>query len=59
MILSYFALNGVSKDGKLILLARIIRTFAYGFLSIVLAVYLKINGFNDSSNRDNSFIYTN
>jgi hypothetical protein len=29
-------------DGKLVLTARIVRTFAYGFLSIVLAIYLKL-----------------
>ena len=37
----------LSTDGKLILSARVIRTFAYGFLSIVLAIYLKLLGFND------------
>src|SRR5919197_4801760 len=40
-------LNWLSKDGRLILSARIVRTFAYGFLSIVLAIYLKLLGFND------------
>lgn len=40
-------LDWLSTDGKLILSARIIRTFAYGFLSIVLAIYLKLLGFND------------
>src|ERR671930_1733384 len=40
-------LNWLSKDGRLILSARVIRTFAYGFLSIVLAIYLKLLGFND------------
>jgi MFS family permease len=37
----------VSRDGKLLLTARIIRTFSYGFLSIVLAIYLKLLGFNE------------
>jgi MFS family permease len=37
----------LSKDGKLLLAARILRTFAYGFLSVVLAIYLKLVGFND------------
>jgi MFS family permease len=37
----------LSRDGKLILAARIMRTFAYGFLSIILAIYLKLIGFND------------
>ena len=40
-------IHWLSTDGKLILSARIIRTFAYGFLSIVLAIYLKLLGFND------------
>jgi MFS family permease len=40
-------LDWLSTDGKLILSARIIRTFAYGFLSIVFAIYLKVLGFND------------
>src|SRR6266487_2953039 len=37
----------LSKDGKLLLAARIVRTFAYGFLSVILAIYLKLIGFND------------
>ena len=37
----------ISKDGKLLLCARIIRTFAYGFLSVILAIYLKLIGFDD------------
>jgi MFS family permease len=37
----------LSKDGKLLLAARILRTFAYGFLSVILAIYLKLIGFND------------
>lgn len=45
---SSLGLNWLSTDGKLILLARAIRTFAYGFLSIVLAIYLKLIGFNDA-----------
>ena len=40
-------LRWLSKDGKLVLSARIVRTFAYGFLSIVLAIYLKLIGFDD------------
>jgi MFS family permease len=40
-------LEWLSRDGKLVLAARMIRTFAYGFLSIVLAIYLKIIGFDD------------
>jgi MFS family permease len=37
----------LTKDGKLLLAARTLRTFAYGFLSVVLAIYLKLIGFND------------
>jgi MFS family permease len=37
----------LSKDGKLLLAARTLRTFAYGFLSIILAIYLKLVGFED------------
>ena len=39
--------NWISKDGKLILAARMVRTFAYGFLSVILAIYLKLIGFDD------------
>lgn len=41
------SLEWVSRDGKLLLGARIVRTFSYGFLSIILAIYLKLIGFND------------
>ena len=37
----------ISIDGKLLLCARIVRTFAYGFLSVILAIYLKLIGFDD------------
>ncbi|HEY6885996.1 MAG TPA: MFS transporter [Nitrososphaeraceae archaeon] len=37
----------LSKDGKLLLTAKILRTFAYGFLSIILAIYLKLIGFSE------------
>ncbi len=39
----------LTYDGRLALAARAIRTFSYGFLSIVLAVYLKLLGFSDAS----------
>ena len=55
----------ISRDGKLLLTARILRTFAYGFLSIVLAIYLKLLGFDDiligfllASTLINSVIFT-
>jgi MFS family permease len=37
----------LSKDGKLLLSARILRTFAYGFLSVILAIYLELIGFDE------------
>ena len=39
-------LTWLSDDGRLILTARIIRTFGYGFLSVVLSIYLALLGFN-------------
>ena len=39
--------NWISRDGKLLLAAKIVRTFAYGFLSVILAIYLKLIGFDD------------
>ena len=41
------SLEWLTDDGNLILVARVARTFAYGFLSIVLAIYLKLIGVND------------
>ena len=43
----FLLFNWLTRDGKLILAARMIRAFSYGFLSIVLAIYLKLIGFND------------
>ena len=40
-------LDWISRDGKLLLTARIVRTFSYGFLSIILAIYLKLVGFDE------------
>ena len=37
----------LTRDGKLLLAAKIVRAFAYGFLSIILAIYLKLIGFDD------------
>jgi MFS family permease len=55
----------MSIDGKLLLYARIVRTFAYGFLSVILAIYLKLIGFDDmligiilSATLINSIIFT-
>ena len=40
-------LDWLTKDGKLIISARIIRTFSFGFLSMILAIYLKQIGFDE------------
>ena len=40
-------LDWISQDGKLLLWARTVRTFSYGFLSVILAIYLKLIGFNE------------
>ncbi|MFL6477069.1 MAG: MFS transporter [Nitrososphaera sp.] len=40
-------LDWLTNDGRLIITARLIRAFAYGFLSIVLAIYLKLIGLSD------------
>lgn len=39
-------LKWVSEDGRSILAARIIRTFGYGFLSVILSIYLALIGFD-------------
>jgi predicted MFS family arabinose efflux permease len=36
----------ITRDGRLILAARAVRTFAYGFLSVLLGLYLKEVGFS-------------
>lgn len=36
----------LERDGILLLAARMVRMFAYGFLSIILAIYLKLIGFD-------------
>ncbi|MFY9794764.1 MAG: MFS transporter [Candidatus Nitrosopolaris sp.] len=41
-----YSFGWISKDGKLLLIARILRTFAYGFLSIIISIYLKLIGFD-------------
>jgi MFS family permease len=43
------SISWLTKDGRLALAARIIRTFSYGFLSIILAIYLNLLGFSDLS----------
>jgi len=42
-----FCLGWLSRDGKLLLAARILRTFGYGFLSVIIAIYLRFLGFDD------------
>jgi MFS family permease len=41
-----YSFKWISRDGKLLLIARILRTFAYGFLSIIISIYLKLVGFD-------------
>ncbi|MEO9320832.1 MAG: MFS transporter [Nitrososphaera sp.] len=55
----------LSADGRLILAARITRTFGYGFLSVILGIYLKLAGLDDvligavlAATLANSFIFT-
>jgi MFS family permease len=37
----------LTRDGRLLLAAKMVRTFAYGFLSVILAIYLKLVGFDE------------
>jgi MFS family permease len=39
--------NWLERDGRLLLVAKTVRMFAYGFLSVILAIYLKLIGFDD------------
>ncbi len=41
------ALHELSPDGRMLLLTRLVRMFAFGLLSIVLALYLAEIGFNE------------
>jgi MFS family permease len=41
------ALRVLTRDGRLLFSTRIVRLFAYGFLSVVLALYLAELGFSD------------
>jgi MFS family permease len=41
-----YSFQWISKDGRLLLTARILRTFGYGFLSIIISIYLKLIGFD-------------
>jgi MFS family permease len=40
-------LDWLTRDGKLLLTTRGVRSFGYGFLSVILAIYLKLLGFDD------------
>ncbi len=42
-------MNWVSKDGNIIFLNRVVRSFGYGFLRILLGIYLKELGFQPIS----------
>lgn len=37
----------MTRDGKLLLATRGVRSFGYGFLSVILAIYLSLIGFSD------------
>lgn len=39
-------IDWLHKDGKLLFAARVVRTFGYGFLSVTLAIYLDLIGFD-------------
>jgi MFS family permease len=39
--------NWLERDGRLLLAAKMVRMFANGFLSVILAIYLKLIGFDD------------
>lgn len=41
------ALQQLSRDGRLLFATRTVRLFAYGFLSVVLVLYLKAMGYSD------------
>jgi MFS family permease len=41
------ALQQLTRDGRILFGTRIVRLFAYGFLSVVLVLYLKAIGYND------------
>lgn len=40
-------LDWLGRDGKLLIAARMVRAFAYGFISFVLAIYLKQRGLSE------------
>ena len=40
------ALRGLDRDGRLLFAARVVRMFGYGFLAVVLALYLAARGFD-------------
>src|SRR5438105_10800251 len=42
------ALRTLSRDGRLLFATRTVRLFAYGFLAVILGLYLSSNGLSDS-----------
>ncbi len=40
-------LRWLGRDGKLLIAARMVRAFAYGFISFILAIYLKQRGLSE------------
>jgi MFS family permease len=47
-LLQFHALRGLTRDGWLLFVTRFIRLFAYGFLSVVLFLYLAQLGYSNS-----------
>src|SRR5579884_2630354 len=41
------SLHWLGRDGKLLIAARMVRAFAYGFISFILAIYLKRRGLSE------------
>jgi MFS family permease len=41
-------LGGLGRDGRLLFTTRLVRMFAYGFLSVILALYLSSLGFSEA-----------
>lgn len=44
---NYLIFYWLTKDGKLLITVRTVRTFSYGFLSVILAIYLNQVGFDE------------
>src|SRR5688572_6420714 len=49
------ALRTLSRDGRMLFIARLVRMFAFGFLSVILALYLAALNFSD---KQIGFVFT-